>query len=365
MRLALLLFLLAAAAGSAAPEERLDGAQESPRELADPPSPTPLENATRRAMERGLAYLARRQAETADGSFPRGSADETEKWAPVGVTALGALAFLAGGNSPRRGPYGREVEAAIDYLVSKADLTPSSPTYGYIHTQGDKHSQTHGHGFATLALAQAYGMSPQSEKLRAVLVAAVELIESSQGSEGGWYYDPHVSASHEGSITICYVQALRASRNVGIRVDHEVVQRAEDYVLRLQNDDGSFRYGLNEEHTSVALTAAGIATLNAAGRYDTGAIRSGVDSIWTGLETRDPRDVRFPFYERLYLAQAFWQLNDPRDFERWFARVSKRIVTSQEPDGSWTDRQYGNCYATAVCCLVLAVPEGVLPIFQR
>jgi hypothetical protein len=365
MRLALPLLLLVPVAGSAPAEERRDGVQESPRELQEPPPSTALEQASRRALERGLAYLARRQRETADGSFPRGSSDETEKWAPVGVTALGALAFLAGGNSPGRGPYGREVGAAIDYLVAKANLTASSPTYGYIHAQGDSHSQTHGHGFATLALAQAYGMSPRSEKLRAVLVAAVELIESSQGSEGGWFYDPHVSASHEGSITICYAQALRASRNAGIRVEREVVRRAEDYVLRLQNEDGSFRYGLNEEHTSVALTAAGIATLNAAGRYDTGAIRSGVDAIWTGLETRDPRDVRFPFYERLYLAQAFWQLNDARDFERWFARESKRIVTSQEQDGSWTDRQYGNCYATAVCCLVLAVPEGVLPIFQR
>ena len=53
-----------------------------------------LEAASRRAVERALEYLARRQAETLDGSFPRGLGGETREWAPVGVAALGALAVI-------------------------------------------------------------------------------------------------------------------------------------------------------------------------------------------------------------------------------------------------------------------------------
>lgn len=363
----LLLALLATLLGHAA---RGDESSAAPGPQGGPPAgpeqrAAHVRESSRRALERGLVYLAQRQRETPDGSFPRGSAEETPEWAPVGVTALGALAFMAEGSSPGRGPYGHTVAAAIDYLLAKADLAPSSPTFGYVSAEGDRLSRTHGHGFATLALAQAYGMAPESERLKKALVAAVALIETSQGAEGGWYYEPLRSPQHEGSVTICYVQALRAAHNAGIGVDREVIRRAENYVLRLQKDDGTFRYGLNDPRSTVALTAAGISTLNAAGTYDSGAIQNGIDAIWSRLQDPEREDTKFPYYERLYLAQAFWQLSDPRHFERWFEPEQEDMLRRQQADGSWTDSQHGNCFATAVNCLVLSVPQGALPIFQR
>lgn len=41
------------------------------------------------------------------------------------------------------------------------------------------------------------------------------------------------------------------------------------------------------------------------------------------------------------------------------------MLTSQREDGSWHDDRFGDVYATATNCLVLALPEGLLPIFQR
>lgn len=316
--------------------------------------------AGRRALERGLAFLAAEQAKAIDGSFPKGDARE---WAPMGVTSLACLAFLAHGSQPGRGPYGREVERAIDYLVAHCDLNEGSPEHGYLSTQGDTLSRIHGHGFATLALAEAYGMSRGNQRLKRVLEAAVRRIEVSQSSEGGWDYEPVASAGHEGSTTICLVQALRAARNAGITVDSNVVQRATDYVERLQAEDGTFRYRLHDTNTSVALTAAGIATLNMAGTYDGATIQAGIDAIWRLVD--EPRDAKFPAYERLYLAQAFWQLSDARHFERWWPKELRRALSTQNDDGSWTNDTYGDCYGTAVQCLVLAVPEGLLPIFQR
>jgi len=318
------------------------------------------------ALQDGLAYLARRQAETVDGSLPLADAHR-ERRAPVGVTALCTLAFLAGGSSPDRGPFGAEVARSLDYLLAQIDMGPGAVAPGYIARAGDI-SKTHGHGFATLALAEAYGMTPRSERLRRALTAAVELIENAQGAEGGWEYSPTVSVNHEGSVTICLVQALRAARNSGIQVSSEVIRRAEDYVLRLQKDDGTFRYTLDDDRkTTVALTAAGISTLNMAGRYDDAPVQSAVDAIWRRLRLREEgsREPHYPFYERLYLAQAFWQLSDPTNFQRWFAEERGRLIRTQGPDGSWRGSEFGTCYATAVNCLVLAVPDGVLPIFQR
>jgi hypothetical protein len=322
--------------------------------------------ATERAVEAGLSYLATLQARSGDGSFSIPDVDRRD-YAPLGVAALCTLAFLAAGSAPDRGPHGEVVSRALEYLLLHTDLARESPQRGYISVQGDEASKNHGHGYATLVLAEAYGMSSGSERIRSALVAAVERIEKSQGAEGGWGYWPRPTPDHEGSVTICLVQALRAARDAGIQVDAEVIRRAEDYVRRLQTDEGLFRYTLGDKRASVALTAAGIATLNAAGRYDDRAIQSGVDAIWSGLLLRAERGEQadFPEYERLYLAQAFWQLSDTSHFVRWFADERERILRTQEADGSWKGSRFGSAYHTAVNCLVLSLPDAVLPIFQR
>lgn len=374
---------LVVASPPAGPTSALDDAADPVRARADDdepqgqdlgaPSPnvelpglTSVDRATRRALDEGLAWLAERQRSTADGALPSDGA-VSSRWAPVGVTALGTLAFLADGHPPGRGRYGAEVAELVDMLANLTDLGASSPTRGYIARQGDSVSRTHGHGYATLALAQAYGMSRGDERLGRILEAAVARIQNSQGAEGGWGYDPQVVAFHEGSVTITYAQALRAARNAGLRVDDAVIVRADDYVRASQKDDGTFRYMLEDERSSIALTAAAIGTLNATGSYDDPAIRSGIDAIFRGLDrlAEDGEEEDFPFYMRLYLAQALWQLSDPGPFERWWETERKAILRSQRADGSWGGSPYGDCYATAVHCLVLSVPEGVLPIFQR
>jgi len=346
-------------------EARARAAVPSP---AAPQRATLTSAATEHAVEAGLLYLAALQARAGDGSFSISDVDR-EDYAPLGVSALCTLAFLAAGSAPDRGPHGQVVSRAIEYLLLHTDLDQRSPQRGYISVQGDKASQNHGHGFATLVLAEAYGMSSGAERIRTALLAAVERIEQSQGAEGGWFYQPRPTSDHEGSVTICLVQALRAARDAGVQVDGEVIRRAEDYVRRLQQENGLFRYTLGDEkRTSVALTAAGIATLNAAGRYDDRAIQDGVDAIWAGLALRADgagKRADFPEYERLYLAQAFWQLSDTSHFERWFADERERILRTQDADGSWKGSRFGSAYVTAVNCLVLSLPDAVLPIFQR
>ena len=100
---------------------------------------------------------------------------------------------------------------------------------------------------------------------------------------------------------------------------------------------------------------------------DFGDIQSAIDAVWSGLFAQRDGESRaeWPYYQRLYIAQAFWQLSDTSHFERWYADERERMLRAQQSDGSWKDRNWGSCYATAVNCLVLAIPEGVLPVFQR
>ncbi len=332
--------------------------------------PPGLEVRAREALERGLKFLAAKQRENTDGSFPQSGAGFH---APIPIAALAALAFMASGSQPERGPYGAEIGRSIDFLLAHADLGEGSRTFGYVAYDGDQLSRMHGHGFATLALTQAYCMSPKTargERTARVLRAAVDRIEKSQGLEGGWYYEPQVEILHENSVTICLVQALRGAFNAGVQVDSKVIARAVEYVRKCQNPDGSFRYGLDpKEKSTVGLTAASVATLDAMGQYQSQEVERAVQFLWRALEERaeskQVSDAQFPYYERLYVAEALWQHKDARLFQRWAATEVASLLAAQASDGSWSDTQFGPCYATATNCIVLALPLAQLPIFQR
>ena len=72
------------------------------------------------------------------------------------------------------------------------------------------------HAFATLFLAEVYGMV-EREDVKRTLQRSVDLIVDSQNAEGGWRYKPFARES-DMSITVCQVLALRSARNVGIHV---------------------------------------------------------------------------------------------------------------------------------------------------
>jgi len=343
----------------------------------------------RRAVDLGLRYISRRQTEP-DGSITMAGNDPAvDHRAPFAVTAIAALAYMADGNSETRGPHCSQLKRAIDYIVGKANFDPDG-IGAYLGADGDMLSRMHGHGYATLALAEVLGMGGRAfgrdreEKIQRVLTAAVRKIEMTQGDSGGWYYKPTKDLEHEGSVTITLVQALRAARNVGIAVDPEVIRRAVEYVRQSQvkelalADSGAFRYRLQSHETSLALTAAAIATLNATGDYDSENIDRGIRYMLKELKspTRENlnwRLYKFPAYEQLYLAQAFLQYRDFDLFAQWYRREVPRILNrqkirvleNQQEEGFWDDDPFGSVFTTAIECIVLRMEDSYLPILQR
>jgi len=313
---------------------------------------------------RAHRYLAEQQRSDGSFSVDRSSASRS---APVGVTAIAALSFMAAGNTPTRGPYQKSVRRAVDWLVQRCDDD------GYFYFDGDSTSKMHGQGYALLALAQAYGMygdAKERARLGDAIRRAIGLIERTQGVTGGWYYEPKRQPDHENSITVCLLQALRAARDAGFEVDVAMVRRAESYVIRSQDpEDGRFRYGLNDPHKSWELTGAGLATLHAVGDYDSEALEDGFEA----LKKHDPflagsvsrSRVNFPYYGSLYAAQAYWAHRDARLFERWWPEFVEWCGEQQEPDGSFYNGVFGSVYGTAMVSLALQVPLGQLPVFHR
>ena len=306
---------------------------------------------TQKAIDRGLVYLSTRQH--ADGSY--GSNNYKRN---VAVTSLSGMAFLSAGHVPGRGIYGKNVDRSIEYVLSCASSS------GFIkRDDSPEHGPMYGHGFATLFLAEVYGMSPKRE-IRDALKAATQLIVNSQNKEGGWRYKPD-GKDADVSVTVCQMMALRAARNCGIAVPKTTVDHCVEYIRKCQNADGGFRYQLAGRPVSdFPRSAAGVVVLYNAGVTDGRDLERGLAYLMRSPPRGDllPHDPHY-FYGQYYAVQAMWHAGDDH-WRQWYPAIRDELIIRQTPDGSWTDA-INNDYGTAMSCLILQMPNNLLPIFQR
>lgn len=304
------------------------------------------------AASKGLAYLAGRQ--NADGSFGNGAVHGHA----VAETSLAGLAFIAAGNTPQRGKYGKHVHAAVQYVLSQ-----SAPNGFLCLKASDPHGPMYDHGFATLFLAEVYGMSPVPE-LRDKLALAVKLIVNTQNKEGGWRYYP-IRDQADISVTVCQLMALRAARNAGITVPKETIDACVQYVQKCQNPDGGFRYQMQgAPQSAFPRSAAALVTLYSAGIYEGRTIERGLRYLEQHVPAGDVfRNDNNYFYGHYYAVQAMWHAGG-NHWARWYPAIRDELVMRQLPDGSWHDPVSGE-YATSMACIVLQLPNQYLPIFQR
>jgi hypothetical protein len=230
---------------------------------------------TQTSIDQGLEWLASQQQ--ANGAFGSGLMYKGN----VAVTALCGMAFLASGSSPGIGEYGLQVERAVDYILANTRAN------GYIINERYKsHGPMYGHGFATLFLAEVYGMSP-NEEVRDALQKAVTLIVDTQNEDGGWRYYPEPRVA-DISVTVCQLMALRAARNAGIHVPKSTVDKSVEYVKRCQNLDGGFRYQLiGRPDSDFPRSAAGVVAFYNAGIFEGPEITKGLDYLMRSLPKGD------------------------------------------------------------------------------
>ena len=309
--------------------------------------------ATQQAIQRGLEFLARNQHE--NGSFGSGSLYRQN----VAVTALSGMAFLSAGHTPGRGKYGRHVDKAVAFILGATD--PS----GFINVaESSSHGPMYGHGFATLFLAEVYGMT-QREDVREKLKLAVNLIVNTQNKEGGWRYQP-IRKDADLSVTVCQIMALRAARNCGIFVPKNTVDQCIKYVRQGQNSDGGFRYQLTGGTMSLfPRSAAGLVALYSSGIYEGKEIDRGLRYLMSHLPQGEVfRHEAHYFYGHYYAVQAMWHAGG-NYWKRWYPAIRDELLGRQSPDGGWRDDPICTEYGTAMACIVLQMPNKYLPIVQR
>ncbi|MAT80104.1 MAG: prenyltransferase [Phycisphaerae bacterium] len=332
------------------PVDHLSSLIEHPEGAENIPADDEMDAYLLERIQRGLAYLSGQQEE--NGSFGRGRFSNH-----VAITSLAALAFMADGHVPGRGPYGDQVQSALEFILDNAQES------GLIAAQA-AHGPMYGHGFATLFLGEIYGMSLSDDRVREVLEKAVDLIVRTQNREGGWRYQP-VPVDADVSVTICQVMALRSARNAGIKVPRSTIERAVRYIRDCQNIDGGFRYMTRAGSSAWPRTAAGVAALFYAGIYEDNSINRGLGYL---IRTSLPGSTRVReshyYYGQYYAVQSMY-LAGGSWWRTWWPAIRETLLRRQSANGGWLDHHIGGAYSTSMALIILQMPKRYLPIFQR
>jgi hypothetical protein len=332
----------------------LNAAEKPKNGLAEQPNKVrgdEINEKQRAAVAKGLAWLARRQADAGANFASQGYQNH------AGITALAGLAFMQAGNLPGRGKYGREVQKCLDFVLASCQES------GLIASDVS-HGPMYGHGFATLFLAEIYGMTGD-ENVKEKLQKAIRLIQKTQNPEGGWRYQP-VPYDADISVTICQVMALRAARDAGIKVEKEVIDNSIKYVRRCQNPDGGFSYMAAQGGgggSGFPRSAAGVAALYYAGVFEGDDLKRGLEYV-KQFQPRQgvmQQNEGHYFYGNYYAVQAMF-LAGGEYWGNWYPAIRDELCNKQIEGGYW-DGDFSQDYATSMALIILQMPNRYLPVY--
>ncbi|MFN7181970.1 MAG: prenyltransferase/squalene oxidase repeat-containing protein, partial [Planctomycetota bacterium] len=279
------------------------------------------------AIDKGLKYLLKSQKES-------GQIGSTSYY--IGSSSLAGLAMFAGGYTPVAGKFGKAIEKLARFLMKKQYKS------GFISEETNQ-SRFHGHSFALIFLSYVYSESKShsslidKDEIKQKIIKAIRILEKSQLPDGGFPYSPHENFA-ENSTVVCCVAALRSVRDAGFKVRSSVIKKGIEYIRKCANPDGSFAYNLEQRHSSVVLTVNGMMNLIFYGSWkDSDLIKKGFKNIKNLYESGDLFDPgQWEYYGTFFAALSLYYL-DEELWNKWFPKISEKIVKAQRADGSWEE----------------------------
>lgn len=335
------------------------------------------------AIESGLKWLSNGQRE--NGSWTLSGATDVGASAgsglaaaddPVAATALALLPFLAEGVTHRRSsitseelaPYRNLVERGLQFLARNQATTADD-------SNGAIGSNLMGHTLATLALAEAYGLT-KDDRLRPFLKSALTyLLRAQQDRDGGWREQP--DGPEELSTTAWDVMALRNAQYAHVAVPRKALKRTEMFMEDCGAGPASSRQSLyantpgNEAAPTATATGLFVRQLLGWQKSDP-SLTTGCQYLMTHLppERGDATDdIDYYFFATQVLRNM-----EGDDFDLWNYLVQKHLVSTQQQEqpfsGSWRPHQEGaslrnsRMYATTLSLLTLQVSYRHLPLYR-
>ena len=307
----------------------------------------------REMYDRGLEFLAASQTEKGDWA---GGGEQGP-----GVTGMALLALLASGEDPNFGLYSNHIRKALRSVITAQDARTGFFGMSMYH-----------HGFAMLALAEAYGAvdernlwaetkGPRSIGQSLELAVRAAITSQKANPTNAWRYSPS-GRDADTSVSGAVVVGLLAARNAGIEVPDESIDKAIGYYKSMTSKAGEVAYtgGMGGFGESTARSSIATLTYAVARRKDLVEYKATLNYIKQRIE--QPTQF-YQEYVRYYQAQALFQ-GDLEAWEKWNKLLVRQLKEAQLPDGSFRG-QFGPTIATSLSLLSLALNYRFLPIYER
>jgi hypothetical protein len=315
-----------------------------------------------RAVELGLAWLARHQNPDGSWSFQHGPDDPGYLDCPTGATGLALLALLGAGHTHKEGVYRSQVNLGLKYLIDHMEVTSSG---GWM--LGTGLGTMYVQGICAIALCEACSLS-KDPALRRPAQLAIDFIVNAQDPEGGgWRY--RIPQPGDTSVVGWQLMALQSARIAELTVPPRVIVRARRFLKSVESEGGA-RFGYtNSIGWRPSTTAVGLLCRMYLGREQT---HKGMAKGMRRLAEWGPNldDMYYSYYGTLALHH--W---GDEGWKRWNDVMRDLLVGSQAqegdaagswpPDSSHGVQSGGRLYTTCLCIMTLEVYYRYLPIYHR
>lgn len=316
------------------------------------------------AVSRALDWFSRNQEGDGRWSIHRHGGQNGHD---VAATSFALLCYFGwGARHNEDGPYRETVSKALEWLVKQmkedGDLT------------NDRHNGMYDHGVASLALAEAYGLSRDPAMKEPLERAITFVIKAQNQSHGAWDYRPGTKRM-DTSVSGWQLMALKSARLAGIEIPERPFELSGVWLDRVSAGRMKGIYGYDRAgHKTAAMVAEGMFSQQLLDKFPPEHPRMKESADYLRGQLPKPKDRSNDFYYWYYGTLASY-MNKGELWEAWNpvmrGMLVERQVKNGRDEGSWEFKhgnhsgQMGRVVATAMATLSLEVYYRYLPSAQK
>jgi hypothetical protein len=315
---------------------------------------------TEYAVYNALQWLANHQHPNGSWSFDHRTGicptcdnqGELKQTAGIAATAIALLPFLGTGQTHLQGKYKHNVATGLDYLVNRMQIGPDGGDLSY------ENGDMYGHGLATTALSEAYGMTRDRALVEPAQLSVNFIVNAQDPGGGGWRYKAQRKEPGDTSVVGWQLMALTSAQMANLFVPRETINGGIAFLTSVQKDDGAAYGYLNSGDGGPATTAIGLLLRMFVDGWEleNPALRRGVDSL--ARQGPAPSNIYFNYYATELLMQYGGE-----HWTQWNTKVREVLLRSQATKdheaGSWYiggdqfSSPGGRLYYTSLAALIL------------
>ncbi len=311
------------------------------------------------AVSRALDWFSRHQEKDGSWSINKHGGQKNHD---VASTSFALLCYFGwGAKHNKDGPYRETVEKAVQWLVAQVkegDLT------------NGQHNGMYDQGVATLALAEAYGLT-KDPSLREPLQQAVDFVVAAQNkTHGAWDYRPK-SKRMDTSVSGWQLMALKSADLAGIEIPADSLRLAGVWLDRVSSGSKKGIYGYDRAgFKTSAMVAEGMFSQQILGTMDAShpRMKESADHMLQHLPKNKGKQADFYYW---YYGTLSSYMNKGEFWEKWNPVMREILIDRQikggRDEGSWDYKQgnhskdMGRVITTAMATLSLEVYYRYLP----